>query len=276
MHTLGVVTNNQHDVFQRNVIAGIREIAAVRGYAVKIDSYAEDPEHPQPVTLNYREVAGVLSIANAAPISLLQAMYKADVPMSLVSHQVPGLPIPAVIVDNTQGVVELVKHVVERCNCRKPIYIRGLVGQRDADEREAAFQREMMRYNLPVSADNLIRGDFSAAIAAQSIRNLIASRMDFDSIIAADYLMGAAAIQVLRQAGISVPGQVSVVGFGDAPEAETYGLTTVAADVVDQGRRATRQLISQIEGLPISGVTVLSIRLIIRKSCGCLVRTALA
>lgn len=270
MRTLGVITNNQHDVFQRNVIAGIREIAAARGYDVKVDSYAEDPERPQPVTLNYRKVAGVLSIANATPFSMLQEMYKAGIPMSLVSHQVPELPIPAVIVDNTQGMAELVKHVVERCNRRKLIYIRGLTGQRDADEREAAFLREMMRYNLPVSADTFIRGDFSAAIAAQSVRNLIATRVDFDSVIAADYLMGAAAIQVFRQAGISVPGQVSVVGFGDAPEAETYGLTTAAADIVDQGRRATRQLLSQIEGLPISGVTVLSIRLIIRESCGCL------
>jgi DNA-binding LacI/PurR family transcriptional regulator len=55
-----------------------------------------------------------------------------------------------------------------------------------------------------------------------------------------------------------------VVGFGDAPEAEAAGLTVVAADVIEQGRRTARQLISQIEGQRISGVTVLQVRLIVR------------
>ena len=62
---------------------------------------------------------------------------------------------------------------------------------------------------------------------------------------------------------------MSVVGFGDAPEAETAGLTTVAADIVEQGRRAARQLISQQQGTRITGVTVLSVRLMIRETCGC-------
>ena len=51
-----------------------------------------------------------------------------------------------------------------------------------------------------------------------------------------------------------------------APKAARLGLTQfdTAADIAEQGRRAARQLISQIEGLPIRGMTVLSVRPVIR------------
>jgi DNA-binding LacI/PurR family transcriptional regulator len=270
MHnTLGIITNNQHNVFQRSVIAGIRDAAEKRGYRVVIDSYAEDPTHPGPITLDYNRVSGVLVIANAAPVELLRAIFEANKPISLVSHQVAELSIPAVITDNTQGITELVKHIIERCQRQKLVFIRGVPGQRDSDEREAAFIREMMRYNLPISEAMFIRGDFSAAVAADSVQQLIDSGVEFDAITAADYLMAASAVDVLRANGLAVPEDVSVVGFGDAPEAEAAGLTTVAADVVEQGSRAARQLISQIEGLRITGVTMLSVRLVIRETCGC-------
>lgn len=267
---LGVITNNQHSVFQSNVLAGVREVTAERGYGLIVDSYAEDETHPRPITLDYRAVAGVLVVANAAPIDLLHTIYNAGTPISLVSHQVPGLPVPAVITDNAQGMAELVKHVVERCHRRHLVYIRGVEGQRDNSERETAFLQARLRYNLPEPA--LVRGDFSSVVAAQSVRDLIEHDTPFDAIVAADYLMGIAAVETLREAGIRVPQDVSVVGFGDAADAETAGLTTVAADVVEQGRRAVRQLIGQIEGMRISGVTVLSVHLMIRQTCGCSAR----
>jgi DNA-binding LacI/PurR family transcriptional regulator len=265
---LGIITNDQHQVFQRDVIAGAREIAARHGYTVQIDSYAEDPDHPHPITLDYAAMAGVLVIADAAPLSLLREMHESGTPLSLVSHSVAELPIPAVMADNVQGIAELVRHVVERCHRRKLVYIRGVPTQRDSREREAVFFREMMRYNITVPDDHFLQGDFSAPVAAQSVQRLIASGADFDAIIAADYVMGISAVEVLTQHGLRVPGDVSVVGFGDAPEAEAAGLTTVAADIVEQGRRTARQLIGQQQGTRITGVTVLSVRLVIRETCG--------
>ncbi len=212
-------------------------------------------------------MAGVLSIADATPVPLLRDMLDAGIPLSLVSHYVPELPVPAVVADNAAGMVALVEHTVNVCNRRQLVYISGVAGQRDSEEREAAFQRELLRYNLTVPPTHMLRGEFEPEIAAESLRNLIDSAATFDAVIAADYLMGVAALNTLRAAGFAVPQEVAVVGFGDAPEAEQAGLTTVSADVVEQGRRAARQLFSQIEGLHISGLTVLSVALIIRDTC---------
>jgi DNA-binding LacI/PurR family transcriptional regulator len=263
--TIGIITNDQTRVFQRTVIAGVRDEAETRGYTVVVDSYAEDPDHPAPITLDYRATAGVIVIANAAPPDLLRTIFESGIPLSLVSHRDPDLPIPAVIADNTQGIAELVRHVVEDCQRRELVYIGGLPGQLDGDERAAAFAREVLRYNLTVT--HSLRGDFDPDIAAGSLRDLIASGATFDAVIAADYLMGIAAVDTLRAAGLRVPEDVCVVGFGDAPEAEATGLTTVAANVAEQGRRAARQLITQSEGYRMSGTTVLAVQLVIRETC---------
>jgi DNA-binding LacI/PurR family transcriptional regulator len=88
-------------------------------------------------------------------------------------------------------------------------------------------------------------------------------------VIAADYVMGIAALETLLNARISVPGAVSVVGYGDDQAAEVAGLTTVSANIRELGQRAARQIISQIDGMHISGTTTINVKLIVRDSCGC-------
>jgi LacI family transcriptional regulator len=268
MNMLGVITNNQHQVFQRAVIAGIRQVAEQHGYGVVVDSCAEDPDAPKGITLNPLDVAGILVIANVAPDSFLRNVHQMGKPLSLVSHQVPNTPIPSVMSNNDQGIAELVKHLVTRCNRRSLAFIRGLMDQNDGRQRERVFRQEMMRYNLPIAETHFLRGDFSPTEAAISVEEMLDRDIHFDAIVAADYVMGVAALDVLRNGGVAVPQAVSVVGYGDAPEAEAAGLTTVAASVNELGACAARQLISQIKGAKISGVTMLSVELIVRETCG--------
>jgi DNA-binding LacI/PurR family transcriptional regulator len=110
----------------------------------------------------------------------------------------------------------------------------------------------------------VLRGEFAPSVAAQSVRALLAERRDFDAVIAADYLMGVAVLDALSEAGVRVPEDVCVAGYGDGEEARRRYLTVVAADVVEQGRRSARQLMGQMRGLTMRGVTVLNADLIPR------------
>jgi len=173
-----------------------------------------------------------------------------------------------VVSNNQQGMTQLVHHLVKRCQRSNLVFIRGLTGQTDAQERELAFRQELIRYDLRVPPEHYLQGDFSPAIAAESLKGLLAQGARFDAIVACDYIMAIEAVNVLRQSGVKVPEDVSVVGFGDNKEAETAGLTTVAANIMELGGCAARQLISQIKGLRISGVTMLSVRMMMRQTCG--------
>ncbi len=263
---IGVVTNTRHGVFQRNVIRGIEEVAAQHGLGVMIDALAENPAQARSITPEILALDGLIVIANILGDHQLRELYYRGKPLSLISHQVYDAPIPAVIANNQQGMEILTRHLIQECDRCRLVFIRGHMQQNDGIERDLAFQREVLRYDLDIPADFILDGEFVPEQAGAAMRQLLAKRRDFDGVLAADYLMALAAMDALREAGVSVPEDVMVAGFGDGAEAEAPGLTTVAADIVEQGRRGARQLIGQINGLRIRGVTVLNTHLITRRT----------
>lgn len=264
--TLTLITNNPYEVFQRDVIAGAQEIAARRDFSVTVVQVNTFPRQLDDLRLDWGSQAGALVLANVLPDELLRSLYARGLPISLISHQIPGTAIPGVMPNNRQGIAMLMEHLVISCGCVKPVFIRGHMQQNDGIQRENAFRQEVMRYHLDVPPDYYLPGEFAPNVSAESMARFLQSGKMFDSVIASDYLMAEAAMYVLQDAGWRVPEDVAVVGFGDGPEAARAGLTTVAADVVELGRRGVRQLIGQIDGLRIRGLTLLSTELIERRT----------
>ncbi|TLY65127.1 MAG: LacI family transcriptional regulator, partial [Gammaproteobacteria bacterium] len=74
----------------------------------------------------------------------------------------------------------------------------------------------------------------------------------------------------LQECHIDVPAEVSVVGFDDIPAASLANppLTTVAQDTRLAGEVLVDTLLRQIRNEPMEGATMLSTRLVVRRSCG--------
>jgi LacI family transcriptional regulator, galactose operon repressor len=260
---INIFTNFPSAVFQRDVIAGAREIFDGSGYAVNVLAIPSAPAHLNDIAIDMKQLVGGLVITGVLSDAMLHEL-EAEIPLSLVGHQIPGGRIPGVMTNNRQGIAMLMEHLVVTRGRKHPVFIQGDMAQNDGIQRHLAFQQEAMRYNLHVPAEFILRGDFSAEIAADSMQKFLTTGRDFDALVASDYLMAEAAMNVIEGSGRQIPEEVAVVGFGDGPEAAQAGLTTVAADVTELGRRAARQLIGQIEGLRIRGLTLLSTELIER------------
>ena len=261
---INIFTNFPSAVFQRDVIAGAREVLDKAGYLVTVLEMPEAPRNVNLLLRNDQPPAGGLVIMAVLPDKILTLLHQQGIPLSLVGHQIPGGRIPGVMTNNRQGIAMLMEHLVVTHGRKHPVFIQGDVLQNDGMQRYLAFQQEAMRYNLHIPAEFVLRGDFSPEIAAESMEKFLAYDPDFDALVASDYLMAEAAMNVIKASGRRIPEDVAVVGFGDGPEAAQAGLTTVAADVTELGRRAARQLIGQIEGLRIRGLTLLSTELIER------------
>lgn len=257
---IGVITNDAGNIFQRQVIAGIRTITDQKGYELVVENRA----HADMPPLNRHSMAGILVIANVLPDDALRDLYASGKPVSLVSHRVRYTPIPAVLPDNSGGISALVDYLVGRGK-RRIVFIQGDMNQNDGVERAIAFRRQLMRHNLPIDERLFLRGDFNPDIARASMEAFLAQNIPFDAVAGADFILAIVAKQVL-EAHHRAQG-VCVVGFGDGAEAAEAGLTTVGVDVEQIGMRAARQLLGQIEGLKIGGVTVLSTTIVERESC---------
>jgi DNA-binding LacI/PurR family transcriptional regulator len=107
-----------------------------------------------------------------------------------------------------------------------------------------------------------------------AIRRIMDSGKKFDAIFAASDLIAIAALAVLKECGIAVPEQVSIVGFDDIPAASmvTPSLTTMMQDTHLAGEVLVETLLKLMRGEKVEN-TVLPARLVVRQSCGGLDRT---
>lgn len=117
--------------------------------------------------------------------------------------------------------------------------------------------------NLQVDALNTEQSGFDGA------QKLIASGNKFDAIFAASDLIAIGALRALEDAGLSVPGDVAVIGFDDIPAASLAHppLTTVQQDYRTAGEVLVDTLLKLIDGNSAESKT-LPARLVIRKTCG--------
>lgn len=263
--TLGIYTNDVTGVFQRSVIQGAREVVERAGLGVAVTELAERVEDAHQAAALTDGTLGSLVITNVLGDAVLAALAATGHPVTLVSHRAHELGVPTVMHDNRQGMRQLVEHLVAVGRSRF-VYVGGRTDQLDGRERERFFREELMRHSLSVPPERFLVGDFEPALAAEAVSGLVRDQRGFDAVVAADYLMAIAVIQALRAEGVAVPEEVSVVGFGDGPEAQAAGLTVVSADVVELGRRSARQLLAQVRGERLRGYTVIRAGLIVRDS----------
>ena len=261
-----VITNNRARVFQRSIIRGATEIGDARGYRVDVLEVPRPNAAAEALSALEEPPAGVLLVADVLPDEAVRELVRRGVTLSLVSHQIAGLEAPSIMHDNAQGIALLSAHLLDACGRNEPVFLRGSERQLDAAQRERAWRRELMRRSMPLDEARFLRGEFEPTTAAASLAAFLDAGGELDALLAADYPMAIAAIELLRARGLVVPDDVVVAGFGDAPEAQNAGLTCVAADVVELGRRAARQLVGQVEGLAMHGLTLLSTTLVQRES----------
>lgn len=262
---LGLFTNKVDGVFQGSVIRGATEVVEAAGLELVIHELTQPPRRPGSVLELAGGTRGSLVLANVLSDAALTGLVGSGHAVTLVSHRAPGLDAPAVLHDNRQGMRQLVEHLVADGR-RGFVYVGGHLGQLDGRERQRAFEEELMRHSLTAPADHFLRGDFEPELAAASTREFLAKRPAFDAVVVADYLMAIAVCEVVRRAGLQIPEDVSVVAFGDGPEAAAAGLTVVGADVVELGRRSARQLLAQVRGERVRGFTLIRTRLMVRES----------
>ncbi|CAD5991300.1 LacI family transcriptional regulator [Agreia sp. COWG] len=116
----------------------------------------------------------------------------------------------------------------------------------EAEARMTGFLEEMNARDVPTTAP--ILGDWTAEFGHFAGRELLRVR-DFTAIFAANDQMALGLMHAIRDAGLDVPGDISIVGFDDIPDAAHFWppLTTVRQDFVEIGRRCMALLLGGLD-----------------------------
>ena len=135
--------------------------------------------------------------------------------------------------------------------------------------RYAGYARALAEAGLEPDDDLRVPADNSEKLGYEAARELLARGKPFDGLFAVTDLIAIGAMRALKDAGLDVPGDVSVVGFDDMPLAAhvTPALTTVQQNPREAAEGLVRGIVGLIEGKPVES-SLMEPRLIVRESCG--------
>ncbi len=171
-------------------------------------------------------------------------------------------------VDNVQGAALAVAHLVERGRSRIAT-IAGPVDMIAGSARQEGYAAGLAAAGRELDERLVERGDFGQRSGAVAMRALLDRAPDLDAVFCANDLMAAGALQALREAGRRVPEDVAVVGFDDAPIAQSTQppLTTVHQSPEEMGREMVALLLEAMaDPERAQPGRMLSTRLVVRDS----------
>ncbi|MCS5734324.1 LacI family DNA-binding transcriptional regulator, partial [Herbiconiux daphne] len=241
--TIGVLTSSRSEYGPASSIQAIEEAAVLAGYLV-VTANADGTDSrsiARAIThLLDQAVEGIVVIAPQVRVFDTLAEMQLDLPF--VTLQSTGrLDDHALSVDQMTGARLATRHLIELGH-RGIYHLAGPQDWIEAEARMEGFLHEMNEMDVPTTAP--ILGDWTAEFGYYAGRELLRVR-DFTAIFSSNDQMALGIVHAIHDAGLDVPGDISVVGFDDIPEAAHFWppLTTVRQDFAELGRRAVALLI---------------------------------
>jgi signal transduction histidine kinase/DNA-binding LacI/PurR family transcriptional regulator/AraC-like DNA-binding protein len=180
--------------------------------------------------------------------------------------------IPGVVVDNYNGMRDVIRHLIYTHNRRRIAFVRGPERQQEAKERFQAYLDVLGEFNIPVDPDLIVMGNFKESGGTRAADILINERsVHFDALVGASDNMAVGAMKALQAHGVQVPGDVAVAGLNDEIPSKFVNppLTTAPLYFVEQARWAAQMVLTMITGKEVPKKIVLPTQILIRQSCGC-------
>lgn len=185
----------------------------------------------------------------------------------VIQGSLPGLDVPSVDVDNEAGARLAVEHLLALGHRRIACITNASIAYTAASERVAGYREVLAAAGIAEEPGMIAEGAFDAFSGHRAVAEILA-RSTPDAIFVASDVVAIGVIAGLREAGLSVPGDVSVVGFDAIPLAAYLDppLTTISLPAHDLGQAAGIALLDRIAGRPVAGRTLLPTELIVRAS----------
>jgi len=244
--TIGVIAEEIGDAYGSQVISGIEKYLTAKNYFFLTVVHRHDPRLLEAYSqmLVQRGVEGLITVDT----SILD---EPSLPTVAVAghRQISG--VTNIVLDHKRAARLALEHLKELGH-REIAFLQGQVFSSDSEERWNAISEAAEELEIAIRPQLTIRIDSAVStpeVGFPVTKELIARNVPFTALFAYNDISAIGAIWALREAGLRVPQDVSVVGFDDIPGAAFAdpALTTVRQPLVRMGEIAAQTLVSQIE-----------------------------
>jgi len=251
-YTVGVVVTTIADPFVAEVVQGMESTAHDHGYTVILSSSNSEPEREIAAVemLRAKRVDGVIVTSSRIGALYLDHVERIGAPVVLINNhnEQSGHYTYTVSVDNRHGSLLATDHLINQGHSRIA-YINGPANHSSDTERMTGYRQALCEHSIPYDPTLVVPGNGKPVGGLRALEALIERTQPPSAVFCYNDMTAIGLLRAAREAGISVPGDLAVIGFDDIPLASFVcpPLSTISQPKNEMGRLAMEMVLTLAE-----------------------------
>lgn len=272
-HTIGLIVPDNSNPFFAEIARVAETVGFENDYSVILCNSDKNVERESAYinVLIAKQVDGVIFIAAGSEQQHLRELAAQGIPVVVADREVPQELADVVLVNHEQGGYDATGHLITLGH-RRIACIAGPSPLTPSADRVRGYRRALREAGIPIEEELVVRCTESYLGGETAMAQLL--RLDElpTAVFTYNDVTAIGALRAIRNAGLQVPKDLSIVGFDDISLASAVvpALTTVAQPIADLATLATELLIARIqnsEEYEPGQRIVLDTKLVVRESC---------
>ncbi|HBL77937.1 MAG: LacI family transcriptional regulator [Bacteroidetes bacterium GWF2_42_66] len=252
-NVIGVIIPRIDRYYQSSAISGIEEVASKAGYYVIIfqsnNSYEREKENARMLLASQADGIIACLALETNNYDHLAVFKENNIPLVFFDRVCYEIETHKVIIDDFGAAVKATEHLIS-IGCRRIAHIAGNQKMAIFRDRLRGYQETLKKNNIPLEEELIcFTEDLSSEEGDAATQKFIEMQVPPDGIFCSNDPCAIGVIQKIKKAGLSVPNNIAVVGFGNTPTSLIIepALTTIDDHAFEMGQAAARMVIRQIE-----------------------------
>ena len=270
IQTIGLLIPNIANPFMAEVARSIENHVKRHGYSLMICSTDNDVKNEVEYIsiLKQKYTEGIIVATGLKKEKAIKELVKTDLPIALLSRDVPSLAADTVMVDDYLGGYEATRHLIGLGH-EKIAMLTEDTSFSTIQARVRGYKEALEEAGLNYDESLVLANNTSIEEGKKAMMNLLKESSPPTAVFASTESLAIGAVQGARELNVKVPDKLSIVGFDDTVLSTICEppLTTIAQPIEEMGKKVAELLIEEIEKKKESKQrVVLSPKLIVRNS----------
>jgi LacI family transcriptional regulator len=271
--TLALVVTDITNPFFTSMVRGVEDLASQHGFSTILcntdESEAKQADYL--TILLQKRVDGILLVPARSAADPVHWLQHRGVPVVILDRQAPGAAVDCVRGQSEAAGYELATLLYDLGH-RDVAVLTGPASVSTAAERAAGFERAWRERGLTPQPDSILYGSFTVPSGYAMAQQVLNGHWEPTAFITGNNFIAIGAYRALRDAGLRIPDDLSLVTFDNVPDnlvLEPF-LTVAAQPAYEMGQVATKLLLERLAGEGAAQPVDIELpnRIIVRRSSG--------
>lgn len=251
-NTIGVIVPEITSYFFSSIINGIQDLVNPLGINMIIGQSNESYEEEKNIVQTFASIRvdGFLisPASETKTFDHLEMLVNNNIPLVIFDRDCEGIEIDKVFVDEYKGAFQAVEYLIQT-GCKRIAHIAGQQTLSTARHRLKAYKNALKKHGLPIIEEYTVESSgFAPEHGIDPTKQLLALSNPPDAIFTINDGVAIGAMYVIKDAGIKIPDEISIIGFDDDPHSSYFkpSLSTVWQPTYEMGMLSARILMKRI------------------------------